>query len=162
DTLRQTLAGYGQSLLCTDRASCGDGLISGSEECDVAAPVSGCGQNEFCDQDCHCEQFPVCGDGAITGSEFCDPSAQPTGCPAGTSCFACFFCEPNCGNFQLDSGEVCDPSSFVSGCDPGFACRPDCSGCDPLPDPCGQATVIPAEGGIFSGSTLGAFTSVLF
>jgi cysteine-rich repeat protein len=49
------------TLLATYAARCGDGLVSGSEECDGGP---GCGPS--------CDRLPLCGDGFIDAPESCD------------------------------------------------------------------------------------------
>jgi len=82
-----------ERYFCADQATCGDGFISGDEQCDIGIFPDGCDPDtSFCDTDCNCTEFPVCGDGQITGFEFCDQSAVPTGCGAAEECIGCSFC----------------------------------------------------------------------
>jgi hypothetical protein len=153
--LEAELAAFEPTAFCTDRPICGDGFISGVEECDSGRFPNGCAAGEFCTATCTCEPFPVCGDGQVTGFEACDPSASPTGCGAGQVCRFCNYCAyPFCGDGYLDPGEACDPYTYPSGCPTGETCTSSC-GCTPVPDPCASATPIPASGGVIGGSTSG-------
>jgi hypothetical protein len=87
-----------EALFCVDQPRCGDGVVSGTEQCDFLSFPHSCGQNEECNSACECEAFPVCGDGQVSGFEFCDASATPTGCAAGDTCVNCNDCAPDvCG-----------------------------------------------------------------
>jgi len=72
---------------------CGDGAISGSEQCDPNAFPNGCSFSDFCHpQFCFCIS-PGCGNGFIEAGEDCDYGAFPNGCSFGDFCdFGC-ICE---------------------------------------------------------------------
>ncbi|MDG2306722.1 MAG: hypothetical protein P8R42_19130 [Candidatus Binatia bacterium] len=139
-----------EALFCVDQPRCGDGFVSGTEQCDFLSFPHSCGQNEECNSSCECEAFPVCGDGLISGFEFCDASATPTGCPAGDACVNCDGCAPDvCGSattvgpnggrfFGSTSGQN-STTGFCGGNGPEDAYRwtPDRSGLA-LMDTCGS------------------------
>lgn len=84
------------SLFCVDQPICGDGRVSGTEECDFNAFPSVCAPDEICGQSCACEPPPVCGDGQVTGFEFCDPTAPTSPCGEG------FVCNESCDGCAQD------------------------------------------------------------
>ena len=56
-------------------ADCGDGMVSGSEECDAGKDVAGCSKCNVlpgwsCGSSGSCS--PLCGDGKVEGNEICD------------------------------------------------------------------------------------------
>ena len=56
-------------------ADCGDGMVSGSEECDAGKDIAGCSKCNVlpgwsCDSTGSCS--PLCGDGKVEGNEICD------------------------------------------------------------------------------------------
>lgn len=91
-----TLAGFVNMGTASCSAVCGDGLVRGDEECDIAGHVddevakqSGCVQ---------CKITPVCGNGKIEGSEACDTDES-----------WCQNCQLlTCGNGIIDAHETCD------------------------------------------------------
>lgn len=93
-------AGQGGDSGSTD-AVCGDGVRTGTEECDDANTQGGDG----CDANCRIEATDgACGDGQTDGGEECDDgNLQP-----GDGCDARCRLE-ECGNARLDAGEECDP-----------------------------------------------------
>ncbi|MBM4269060.1 MAG: hypothetical protein FJ144_21045 [Deltaproteobacteria bacterium] len=93
--VEQSWAPQEPTLFCADQPICGDGRISGEEECDFDTFPSGCGPDDFCNSQCGCEPFPICGDGQVTGFEPCDFSADPDGCDEGEVCNGCSFCAPD-------------------------------------------------------------------
>lgn len=113
-------------LLCVDQPICGDGRVSGDEECDFGMFPDGCGADELCGLSCTCEPLPVCGDGQITGFEFCDPAAPDGPCADGFVCReTCTSCAPDrCGNVTAlpaeggtFAGSTSGSSTFTSACD---------------------------------------------
>jgi hypothetical protein len=143
-------------LTCVDRTRCGDGFISGDEQCDVAQSPNGCGgATPICGPDCTCEAVPVCGDGQVTGFEACDESAAPNGCFPGLICRFCSFCaSPFCGDGVVTAPEECEPS--VPTCGPNEACDNFCS-CQPFADACSEDQIqdLTAGGGVVIGTTAG-------
>jgi hypothetical protein len=114
----------------TDGDCCGDGLVTGDEECDPEAGALTC--SEFgagegtvtCSQECatdFSECVPEgCGDGVLAGEETCDPASE----------FAPENCRNNCtycgdGILNPESGESCDPLSSEA----PDNCRDDCTYC---------------------------------
>jgi cysteine-rich repeat protein len=105
--------------VCSDTV-CGDGFVSGTEQCDDGNTVAGDG----CESDCTFSCLPT-NPAACTpadpcqGKGTCDatkhtctpgtPLANGTVCGAGSTCQA-GVCKPNaCGNGTIDPGEQCDP-----------------------------------------------------
>jgi hypothetical protein len=144
-------------LACVDHTVCGDGFVSGNEQCDTALFPNGCGgATPICGQQCQCEPVPVCGDGQVTGSEPCDGSAMPSGCFGSTICRFCSFCAfPFCGDGIVTAPEECEPSGPPT-CGASEACDGTCM-CQPVVDACSpdQVQQLPAAGGIVTGTTFG-------
>jgi cysteine-rich repeat protein len=65
----------GYTVLVTTPAVCGDGVISGAEQCDGGA---GCAST--------CDRVPTCGDGFVDGSEQCDDHNTAAGDGCGATC----------------------------------------------------------------------------
>ena len=92
-------------------ADCGDGIVSGPEQCDDGNLRSADG----CDSYCRLE--PACGDGTLDEGEQCDDGnvSDDDGCDA--------FCQLEeiqlCGDGIVDAGEQCDDGNTVpgDGCD---------------------------------------------
>jgi fibro-slime domain-containing protein len=106
------------------QATCGDGIVAGSEECDLGT-AENTGGYAGCNADC--TRGPACGDGVIQApNEACDDGTNVTpyvkgtesGCAPG--CVASGFC----GDGTVDSlfGEECDPANPS----PGSSCSSDC------------------------------------
>ncbi|MBI2377394.1 MAG: hypothetical protein HYV07_25560 [Deltaproteobacteria bacterium] len=136
---------YGD-LLDAPPGSCGDGIVTSPEACDVNEAVNSCGTGFDCDAACTCQPVvgPVCGDGTVDAGEACDPAAAPTGCGAGEVCApGTCTCESLCGNGAIDAGEACDPVAAPNGCSAGVVCLSDCS-CD-LVRSCGNGVLDPGE-----------------
>lgn len=102
---------------------CGDGVISGWEQCEVDAD---CDQGLECIQ-CQCvEEMGYCGDGVISDWEECEIDGD---CPEeGQFCYGCmcYEAEAYCGDGNVDSGEQCDPQAYPSGCDYSGVCGSGC------------------------------------
>ena len=82
-------------------SDCGDGEVTGSEECDDSNNTSCDG----CSANCSIEQGPVCGDGVVSQAcgEECDDGNNVPGDGCDGSCQS-----ELCGNGNLDPGEECD------------------------------------------------------
>lgn len=132
-------------------ASCGDGIVSGTEQCDLG---SGNGPGTGCEVDCKfsCSKAPdSCADAEpCNGAETCatvtvggktgqkcaagTPLADGTACGTGKTCKAGVCTSALCGNGTLDAGEDCD---FGSGNGPGTGCETSCKfSCTTAPDSC--------------------------
>lgn len=170
-----TLPGDGCSATCTIEpgwtcsgepsscgASCGDGLVTGSETCDDGGAVSGDGCNATCQVEAGwvCSGAPSvcapsCGNGAIDGSETCDDgnTSAGDGCDdvcqveAGWSCSgAPSACSATCGDALVTGGEQCDDGNGLAGdgcspacvVEPGWTCAGTPSACTPT---CGDGVV---------------------
>lgn len=103
-----------------DAGVCGDGMMSGTEECDDGEAN---GMGGPCRDDC---VLTVCGDGYVGGEEACEPEGDDDCTPR---------CTLRCGNGVIDDGEVCDGVAVPVGedcTDHGFVsgtlgCATDCS-----------------------------------
>ena len=130
-------------------ATCGNGFLEGSEECDDGNTSAGDGCTAECrletDWKCpipgeKCVSTVTCGDGHITGDEVCDDrnTTDGDGCSAncskvedGWTCPAPGVrCQPKCGDGTLTGWEQCDDGNTdagdgcSAGCtvETGFAC----------------------------------------
>ena len=148
---------------------CGDGLVTGAEQCEGTGACAAAGTT--CTS-CQCRV--VCGDGLVGAGEMCDPPATGT-CPDGESCTSACQCNvqcgdgiigagetcdvghdtcvgneacsatcqcSTCGNGTIDGTEVCDPALPTS-CPAGESCAGDCSGCVVR---CGDGVIGAGEG----------------
>jgi cysteine-rich repeat protein len=85
---------------------CGDGIVSGAEECDDGASND---DNTYGGCSTRC-RFIICGDGVVNGSEECDLGARngldpgQNGCTIG--CTRPHYCGD--GNVDTSMGEECD------------------------------------------------------
>lgn len=134
--------------LPAEAASCGNGTIGGTEQCDDGNAVSGDG----CQSDCtvqegwycygshpsHCVPLPVvdCGNGIVDTGETCDDGNTDPGDGCQSNCIvqpgyscsgepsACTASESNldCGDGNLDYGEECDDGDN----DTGDGCGENC------------------------------------
>ena len=139
----------GSASVCSD--SCGDGVVTGGEQCDDGNTHSGDG----CSQDCTiepgyaCTGAPSvctanCGDGMIDGSEQCDDGNTHSGDGCSSSCgiepgWMCAgqpsSCITTCGDGLRVGAEQCDDGNTHSGdgCSSSCTVEPGwtCSGTDP-------------------------------
>ncbi len=117
-----------------EEEECGDGKITGAEECDWASTSTNkCPEGKYC-KDCKCKDLEtsvVCGDGKISSpDEECDGgNVQTNICPEGYRCQIC-KCEPvesQCGDGRIDPPEECDHGNTATKeCDdPNEICQ-DC------------------------------------
>lgn len=99
-----------------EEGECGDGRITGTEECDLGSPnTNKCPEGKYCKADCLChdlETSVVCGDGKISSPmEDCDGGNVLTDiCPEGYGCYIC-KCKPIdavCGDGRINAPEECD------------------------------------------------------
>jgi cysteine-rich repeat protein len=115
------------------KASCGDGLISGTEQCDDKNTTS----NDGCTSDCKVETgftciaqpsdcFSRCGDGTIASNEKCDDANGTNGDGCSDTCkieigFQCSgspstcSVKPYCGNGTKEGSEECDDGNIHDG-----------------------------------------------
>jgi cysteine-rich repeat protein len=109
-----------------DVPRCGDGIVSGDEDCDDGggdggAPSGGSVYGVTCTAQCRFAAF--CGDGVVNGPEKCDLGSA-NGAIGGPACtFAC-TAAPYCGDGILDPGEQCDLGA--SNGTPGVDCSVNC------------------------------------
>jgi len=140
-----------------DGASCGDGRVDPTEQCDY-------GLNYFPNPDCYCGQDctwvgpacdnSICGDNQLTGREQCDDGALNSDVNPNACRLDCLL--PWCGDGVLDDanaescdgsalgGQTCEGLGYVTGalgCSTG--CAFDTSGCGP--DLCGNGSCDPGE-----------------
>jgi cysteine-rich repeat protein len=110
---------------------CGDGTISGNEECDNGAsnaPGSGCEPDchTSCHADADCDDSEPCNGvetcQSVPGGRACKPGTPPadgSACGTGGYCKNAVCTQPQCGNGAVEPGEDCEP--------PGTAtCALDC------------------------------------
>ncbi len=144
---------------------CGDGIITGPEECDGPGTCAVGGDECAAPgavNECTCCPGPCpvgCGDGIVNGSEECDGpnscSSQPLGldqCVVSGAPNECTCCSDAC---PFHSGGCCQPSIFIPAvgpcggvcipntCAPPFSCGP---GAQCLPD---ESCCVPAGAGCF-------------
>ncbi|MFC2174310.1 hypothetical protein ACFLQ2_00375 [archaeon] len=109
---------------------CGDGIMEGSEECDVEDGVS---VGWTCTSSCNLKN--TCGDNILVGDELCDGSIVTTGFTCSSTCAEEL---PVCGDNMIVADEVCDGNATVT----GFACSSDCKTMSTI---CGDNLVVGAE-----------------
>ena len=100
---------------------CGDGQITGREECDDSNRRN----DDGCSETCKLE-VGVCGDGRVQEllDEQCEASTHDKNLPYG--CVNCRFLSSTCGDNVIDAGEECDRGLRNSD-EPNGICRTDCS-----------------------------------
>jgi cysteine-rich repeat protein len=112
-------------------AQCGDGVVSGSEQCDDA----NLDEDDACRSDCRSAR---CGDGLVwTAVEECDDGngTQRDGCSD-----TCHIERDLCGNGRRESVEQCDDGNKVA----GDGCSALCS-VEAAPESCGNGQLDPDE-----------------
>ncbi|MEM3071111.1 MAG: hypothetical protein QXG33_00835 [Candidatus Anstonellales archaeon] len=144
-----------------DNSVCGDGKITGREQCDPADSKIICKSGQLCDPlSCQCvSSLPVCGDGFLDAGEECDKEQNlncgayvcsqsctcKTSCLTNADCKAGYSClnnqcsptaeqiafGPQCGDGFLDAGEECDINT--NNCAPGYTCSQNCT-CESIRD----------------------------
>jgi hypothetical protein len=110
---------------------CGDGAITGTEQCDHGSTTTNkCPEGQYC-RNCECKDLEtsvVCGDGKISVPyEDCDGGdVNYKLCPEGQECRIC-KCVPvqtQCGDGSIGPGEQCDHGNTVTNrCDGGNVCH---------------------------------------
>ncbi|HVW29868.1 MAG TPA: DUF4215 domain-containing protein [Polyangiaceae bacterium] len=137
---------------CMPTSVCGDGKVSGNEECDDGNAIPGDGCSGVCKiepgyscpkpgQACDYTVVTECGDGKIEGNEVCDDGNAQSGDGCSSDCSAVEMgytcpapgvaCVPNqegyCGDGMLDPGEQCDDGDKAdAGSSNGDGCSADC------------------------------------
>ncbi len=146
------VAACGDNLDTTSATVCGDGVVSGNEQCDDGNTASGDG----CSATCTAEATPgTCGDGNVdVATEQCDDGNTTSGDGCSSTCRT-ETPIPRCGDGHVDSAETCDDG----GTDSGDGCSSTCaveSGymCTGEPSVC--TVMAPAD-----GTCAGAFPVVL-
>jgi cysteine-rich repeat protein len=142
-------------LPCTSLSQCGDGIVTGNEQCDLGVKN---GTDDSCTVTCtrpsQCGNFVVeageeCDDGNTVGSDGCSATCvieSGYNCPnPGDACIPSV-----CGNGVVETGEVCDDGNVIraDGCnaqctafESGFTCIPG-QPCVPV---CGDGIVAGGE-----------------
>lgn len=120
-------------------ATCGDGIVGGTEECDDG----NMSEDDACLNNCHL----ACGDGVVNAIEACDtaiaagsPGACPTGCDDGDACTTDSLSGMGC-DAVCDHGPI---TAFVDGdmCCPSGASSLDDADCPPM---CGNGLLESGE-----------------
>ncbi len=108
-----------------DAQVCGDGLVSGTEQCDPASVPASCPVGQTCNTDCACQTVAVCGNGTIETGEQCELDADCTG---GATCSGCQCVGGDvCGDGVIGATEACDTLASPSGCPTGQGCSATCA-----------------------------------
>jgi hypothetical protein len=131
---------HGDGALYYLCATCGDGYVDDSEECDgwVRSPFGdacesylgpGWSGDPDCSDDCTIDTTPcaLCGDGIVGGAEACDGSEPVQACAdlfgeTAEGDVVCTDCEPDtsscsyCGDGILDRGELCEDGIAPPSC----------------------------------------------
>ena len=104
---------------------CGDGVVSGGEECDDGVAMN----NDTAYGGCttKCKFGPFCGDGVTNGPEICDQGKNNTATYGTTGCTSACTAPHTCGDAIVDTtgGEQCDQGSGVNGTPDSF-CSATC------------------------------------
>jgi cysteine-rich repeat protein len=129
-------------------ATCGNGTVEGSEQCDDGATLPGDG----CDALCAFEPTPMCGDGTLDPGEQCDDDGIATGDGCDDHCRNETPATCGDGTIQVSLGEECDDTNLVS----GDGCSGSCQ-LEPASATCGDGTLDAGEV-CDDGNTLGGDT----
>jgi fibro-slime domain-containing protein len=131
---------------------CGDGAVTGSEQCDDGNSKPGDGCSGLCQiepgyrcptpgQPCVYSVQMTCGNGVIEGTEICDDGNTKSGDGCSGDCAAIepgYTCnvagtpcvptteQPVCGNGKLETGEQCDDGNTSKDASAPDGCTADC------------------------------------
>ena len=149
--------------LCVNTTVCGDGRISGAEQCDDGNTEG----DDGCSADCQVEdgwicptpavrcQAALCGDGLMVGSEECDDNNTVKGDGCSDTCRVepGYFCptpgaacqKTVCANSVVEGDEGCDDGNKLpwDGCSPTCEREPTCKD--------GECTSVCGDGMILAG-----------
>lgn len=100
---------------------CGDGAITGSEDCDGTRFKPGAPSTARCDAEC---KLQYCGDNHRSATEQCDGSDIPPTAPVGSRCNKQCVLE-RCGDGIRNGAEECDGNDAP----PGMTCSAQCTLC---------------------------------
>ncbi|MDH3684952.1 MAG: DUF4215 domain-containing protein, partial [Myxococcales bacterium] len=115
DGLALDCAAYSGLATCgLEDGICGDGTVTGTEQCDDGNTTNGDG----CDDQCVFES--VCGDGALEGIEQCDDGNTTDG--DGCSSLCIIEGVHICGDGEVSGAEQCDDGNTTSGDGCSSAC----------------------------------------
>ena len=123
----------GDNAACAD--VCGDGIVNGTEECDLGVFNNSDTAADTCRTNC---LNPFCGDGTTDSGETCDGGAGNSDDPDPASGCRTDCTPQRCGDGTTDAGETCDdgddgvtfggPNCPSGNCDEADAsCRTDCT-----------------------------------
>lgn len=108
-------------------ASCGDGVVSGTETCEPSSSTkpcpASCDDGDPCTKDLRTGTPEQC-NVACTNMPITKAMNGDQCCPKGANAVSDSDCAAVCGNGVVESGEVCD-GNCVSSCDDGDACTSD-------------------------------------
>lgn len=121
----------GGAMLYRPAPSCGDGTVTGNEQCDDGNIIDGDG----CDSNC---THTGCGNGVVTPGEACDTGGESVACDPDCTIVVCGDGVANatageqCDDGNTIAGDCCSPSCLSEAhlCDDGNPCTDD--GCDPV------------------------------
>ncbi len=107
-----TLSGF-STMRTQCGAQCGDGKITGGEECDLGKELN-TGEYGGCNEDC--TYGPFCGDGEKNGDEECDNGNSNGATYGKEGCTSACTTPHFCGDSFIDglNGEECDSGSSAS------------------------------------------------
>ncbi len=120
---------------------CGDGFVTGGEQCEVCTVNEDCASGEACDSGvctfkgvkactqgcfpvgsefgcfCQCNLDSECLVGICLDGGFCSGCESDNDCNSGECCSlgVCGACGPVCGNGAVEVGEACDDANLVNG-----------------------------------------------
>ena len=103
--------------------TCGDGIVTGTEECDNGADNS---DSTYGGCTTECKFGPFCGDGEVNGDEECDDSRNTTGGYNVSGCGPGCKLPPRCGDGVQQVGEECDEGSKNQDAQCGGGCSQKC------------------------------------